>query len=134
VARFSRAFHTLSRRSLIRDGAGMPGEAWTGVRDGVQFGRRVRTECDVGTSQGRERGLPLHQRVDARAASSATEAGDGLDSRRWQCGRFGNENGESLMRHGVVLVSFNYRLALFGFLAHPALTAETPDHTAGNYA
>jgi para-nitrobenzyl esterase len=46
----------------------------------------------------------------------------------------GNENGESLMRHGVVLVSFNYRLALFGFLAHPALTAETPDHTAGNYA
>ncbi len=45
----------------------------------------------------------------------------------------GNENGESLMRHGVVLVSFNYRLAVFGFFAHPALTAETPDHTAGNY-
>jgi len=45
----------------------------------------------------------------------------------------GNENGESLMRHGVVLVSFNYRLGLFGFFAHPALTVETPDHTAGNY-
>jgi para-nitrobenzyl esterase len=45
----------------------------------------------------------------------------------------GNENGESLMRHGVVLVSFNYRLGIFGFLAHPELTAETPDHTSGNY-
>ena len=45
----------------------------------------------------------------------------------------GNENGERLMRHGVVLVSFNYRLALFGFFAHPALAAETPDHAAGNY-
>ncbi len=45
----------------------------------------------------------------------------------------GNENGESLMRHGVVLVSFNYRLGPFGFFAHPALTAESKDHTAGNY-
>jgi para-nitrobenzyl esterase len=45
----------------------------------------------------------------------------------------GNENGESLMRHGVVLVSFNYRLGPFGFFAHPALAAETPDHSAGNY-
>ena len=45
----------------------------------------------------------------------------------------GNENGESLARHGVVLVSFNYRLGVFGFLAHPDLTAESPDHASGNY-
>ena len=45
----------------------------------------------------------------------------------------GGENGESLMRHGVVLVSFNYRLVLFGFFAHPALTAESPHHASGNY-
>src|SRR5262249_15287747 len=45
----------------------------------------------------------------------------------------GNENGESLVRHGVVLVSFNYRLGIFGFLAHPGLTAEANDHASGNY-
>lgn len=35
-------------------------------------------------------------------------------------------------KSGLVLVSINYRLGPFGFLAHPALTAETADHAAGN--
>ncbi len=34
---------------------------------------------------------------------------------------------------GVVLVSLQYRLGVFGFLSHPALTAESPDHASGNY-
>jgi len=34
---------------------------------------------------------------------------------------------------GVVVVSANYRLGPFGFLAHPALTAESPHHSSGNY-
>jgi para-nitrobenzyl esterase len=38
-----------------------------------------------------------------------------------------------LVRHGVVLVSINYRLGVLGFLAHPALTAESPDHASGDY-
>jgi para-nitrobenzyl esterase len=33
----------------------------------------------------------------------------------------------------VVVVTINYRLGALGFLAHPALTAESPDHTSGNY-
>ena len=33
----------------------------------------------------------------------------------------------------VVLVSINYRLGVFGFLVHPALTAESPHHSSGNY-
>ncbi|NMC71505.1 MAG: carboxylesterase family protein [Myxococcales bacterium] len=33
-------------------------------------------------------------------------------------------------RHGVVLVTFNYRLGPLGFLAHPRLTAEDPAHPA----
>ena len=33
----------------------------------------------------------------------------------------------------VVLVTINYRLGALGFLAHPALTAESPDHASGNY-
>jgi para-nitrobenzyl esterase len=42
-------------------------------------------------------------------------------------------DGESLARHGVVVVSANYRLTLFGFFAHPELTRESPHHASGNY-
>ena len=31
------------------------------------------------------------------------------------------------------MVNFNYRLSVFGFFAHPALTAESPHHASGNY-
>jgi para-nitrobenzyl esterase len=41
-------------------------------------------------------------------------------------------DGESLARHGVVLVSINYRLGSFGFFSHPALTRESPHHVSGN--
>ena len=39
-----------------------------------------------------------------------------------------------LVERNVVLVSIQYRLGVFGFLSHPALTAESPDHASGNYA
>ena len=41
--------------------------------------------------------------------------------------------GPPLARKGVVLVSANYRTDAFGFMAHPALTAESPHHASGNY-
>ena len=43
-------------------------------------------------------------------------------------------DGTNLTRKGVVVVSFNYRLNVFGFLAHPALTAESEHDSSGNYA
>ena len=42
-------------------------------------------------------------------------------------------DGAALARSGVVLVSINYRLGALGFLAHPALSAESPQHASGNY-
>ena len=42
-------------------------------------------------------------------------------------------DGRSLAAKGAVVVTFNYRLAEFGFLAHPALTAESPVKSSGNY-
>src|SRR4051812_335309 len=49
---------------------------------------------------------------------------------------FGGEerhNGVPLAKKGAVVVTLNYRLGPFGFLAHPALAAESPHHAAGNY-
>jgi len=42
-------------------------------------------------------------------------------------------NGEKLAKKGVVLVSIAYRLGQLGFLAHPELSAENPNHVSGNY-
>ena len=41
--------------------------------------------------------------------------------------------GEEWMKHGVILVTINYRLNLFGFLAHPELSAEDSHGVSGNY-
>jgi para-nitrobenzyl esterase len=41
--------------------------------------------------------------------------------------------GPTLARHGVVVVSINYRLGVFGFLSLPGLTAESARHASGNY-
>ena len=42
-------------------------------------------------------------------------------------------DGESMASKGIVSVTVNYRLTVFGFLAHPELTAEAPYHASGNY-
>jgi para-nitrobenzyl esterase len=42
-------------------------------------------------------------------------------------------DGESIARHGIVVVNVNYRLGVFGFFAHPELTAESPHKASGNY-
>jgi para-nitrobenzyl esterase len=41
--------------------------------------------------------------------------------------------GETLAREGVVAVSINYRLGIFGFFAHPGLSAESLQHVSGDY-
>lgn len=41
--------------------------------------------------------------------------------------------GEEWAKHGVILVTINYRLNIFGFLAHPDLSAESPKGVSGNY-
>jgi para-nitrobenzyl esterase len=52
-------------------------------------------------------------------------AGDGSEPRY---------DGESLAAKGIVTITVNYRLGVFGFLAHPELSKESPHHASGNYA
>ena len=42
-------------------------------------------------------------------------------------------DGTRLAADGAVVVTINYRLNVFGFLAHPALSAESPHGASGNY-
>lgn len=42
-------------------------------------------------------------------------------------------DGANLAVRGVVVVNLNYRLGVFGFFAHPDLTAASPHHASGNY-
>jgi len=51
-------------------------------------------------------------------------AGDGSESRY---------DGESMAQKGIVAITINYRLGIFGFFAHPELSAETSYHGSGNY-
>jgi para-nitrobenzyl esterase len=51
-------------------------------------------------------------------------AGDGSEYRY---------DGESISEKGVVVVTLNYRLGIFGFFAHPDLTRESPNRASGNY-
>ena len=42
-------------------------------------------------------------------------------------------DGTAMAKKGVVFVSINYRVGIFGFFAHPSLTAESGVHASGNY-
>jgi para-nitrobenzyl esterase len=41
--------------------------------------------------------------------------------------------GDRLAKRGIVVVTVAYRVGPLGFLAHPELTRESPNHTSGNY-
>lgn len=42
-------------------------------------------------------------------------------------------DGAKLAARGAIVVSINYRLGVLGYMAHPGLSAESPDRVSGNY-
>jgi para-nitrobenzyl esterase len=42
-------------------------------------------------------------------------------------------DGEAMAKKGIVFVSINYRVGVFGFFAHPELTRESGKNASGNY-
>jgi para-nitrobenzyl esterase len=121
-----------------------PAARWTGVRDATAFG----ADC----MQGRVGPPPT---AGAPAPGAASE--DCLFLNVWRpadpnarrlpvmvwihgggfvggSGALRGAGGAPFAKHGVVLVTINYRLGRFGFFAFPALSRERPDELKGNYA
>jgi len=118
-----------------------PVKNWTDVRSAKQFGPRCMQAPIFGDMGFRANGMSedclyLNVWTPAKAANERLPvlvyyygggfvAGDGSEPRY---------DGESMATKGIVSVTVNYRLGVFGFMAHPELTKESPHKASGNYA
>src|SRR6478672_2809038 len=111
-------------------------QKWDGVRDASQTPAacmQPKVFDDINFAKVSEDCLTLNVWVPAKAKKAPVmvwihgggfAAGGGDEPRH---------NGEAFAKKGVVLVTINYRLGVFGFFAHPDLTKESPSHASGNY-
>ncbi len=125
----------------LRWHAPLPHKSWTGVRDTKAFGASCSQALLGGAwnrydhEHGSENCLYLNVITPAWPAAKplpvmfwihggANQGGSGS-------GSLYNEG--TLLDHGVLLVTINYRLGILGFFAHPELTSESPHYASGNY-
>ncbi len=117
-----------------------PAAPWVGVRSARNFGPRPMQLPVFGDMDFRSHGMSedcLFLNVWAPAEPTAERlpvlvyfygggnvAGDGSEPRY---------DGTRLAQRGIITITVNYRLNIFGFLAHPELTQESPHHASGNY-
>jgi len=113
---------------------------WTGVRKADQFGNSGMQKPVFGDMNFRAPKMSedcLYLNVWTSATSLKEKlpvlvyfygggfmAGDGSEARY---------DGGSMAKKGIVSLTVNYRLGIFGFMAHPELTKESPHHASGNY-
>ena len=113
---------------------------WSGVRKADHFGhnpmeKKVFGDMGFRSDSMSEDCLYLNVWTPAKSATEKLPvlvyfygggfvAGDGSEARY---------DGESMAQKGIVALTVNYRLGVFGFMAHPELTKESPHHASGNY-
>jgi para-nitrobenzyl esterase len=124
----------------LRWKAPQPAKRWNGVRQAAAFGPRCMQRALFADMVFRSNGvsedcLYLNVWTPAKKAGEKLPvlvyfygggfmAGDGSEPRY---------DGASMARQGIVALTVNYRLGVFGFMAHPELTAESPHKASGNY-
>ncbi len=125
----------------LRWKAPQPVAPWTGVRKADTWGRR----CMQGTMWGSplvtrdtemgEDCLYLNVWTPAKPAKEKLPVLLVIHGGGFAAGSASEPrcDGEWFAKQGIVVVGFNYRLALFGFLAHPELTKEGGAQGSGNY-
>jgi para-nitrobenzyl esterase len=120
-----------------------PVQPWSGVRAVSEWGPRCIQSSRLGDLD------PLNKRMDEDClylnvwtpATSTPTAGKALPVMVWihggsnlnGAGSQPEFDGSRLATKGVVVVTLNYRLDVFGFLAHPELTKESGTGASGNY-
>jgi para-nitrobenzyl esterase len=113
---------------------------WSAVRDAIAFGAPC-LQPDLGEWNRHEAQNGKEDCLYLNVVTPVWPAKEKLPVMFWIHGG-ANEGGTAsaalyndgtLPQHGVIVVSVNYRLGVFGFLAHPELTRESPHHASGNY-
>ncbi len=117
-----------------------PVKPWTGVRSAREFAPRAMQVPlwpdmifhDAGPS---EDCLYLNVWVPAEAGDAPLPVMFWIHGGGFVAGGSSEprQEGSALAQEGVVVVSLNYRMGVFGFMAHPELVAESPTGAAGNY-
>ncbi|HTW66352.1 MAG TPA: carboxylesterase family protein [Bryobacteraceae bacterium] len=117
-----------------------PPKHWEGVRMADHFSPVcMQQQRGPAAAQGPE---PSEDCLYLNVWTAAKSAGERLPVIVWTygggftsgAGSLAMYNGEALAKKGVVVVTYNYRLGIFGFLSHPELTKESSHHASGNYA
>lgn len=124
----------------LRWKAPQPVSPWEGVRQAMEFGPRPMQGPIYSDMVFRDPG-PSEDCLTLNVWTAAKTEKERLPVMVWIYGgglKAGGtseprQDGAILARKGVVVVSMNYRLGLFGFFAHPELAAENKDSATGNY-
>lgn len=118
----------------LRWRAPQPPAPWSGVRDALAFGPASLSSLENDPRPGPrdEDCLTLNVWTAAQEADEKRPVMVWIHGGGFQFGSSANPatDGSRLAARGVVVVSFNYRLGVFGFLAHPDLDTQAP---SGNY-
>ncbi len=122
----------------LRWQAPRPAVSWQGVRDASRFGPAClqgRVFGDISFEDVSEDCLTLNIWTPAKSGADRLPVMVWIHGGGFQAGAGGEprHDGEAFARKGVVLVTVNYRLGVFGFLAHPELTRESGRNASGNY-
>ena len=109
--------------------------SWSGTRDATKFGNDPVQMPNVELRGPKIDEDCLYLNVWAKAGASKLPVMVWFYGGAFQLGSGSIPiyDGEALARKGVVVVTVNYRVGIFGFMAHPALSKESPNHVSGNY-